>query len=187
MVGKPRCHKDMAKRLPFLKDIVCVYAVIAFLIQAWTILVFFRQVPSWSNYLNVQEISSVFAYRIAESFMECLFVLSILLAISFILPPRFFRDVFVVRGTAFALCLLGSIILFWKHFENDLGVSMADYAQAWTVGTILLASLFSHASARVEAISGFLHWVSDQMTVFLYILIPLSLASFIIVIFRNIR
>lgn len=176
----------MLKRLPLSKDIVPVYAVIALMIQAWTLHVLFGQLPAWSNYLNVHEILSIFAYRIAESFMECLLVLGILLSISFILPPRFFRDVFVVRGTAFAMCLLGSTILFWKRFESDPGVLMADYTQIWTVGTILLASLFSHASTKIEAVSDFLDWASDRIIIFLYLLIPLSLVSFITVLIRNI-
>jgi len=177
----------MFNRFPLSKDIVPVYAVIAFMIQAWTMHVLFGQLPSWSNYLNVNEIMSVFAYRIAEGFVECLFMLGILLLISFILPPRFFRDVFVIRGTAFAMCILGSIILFWKRFESDPGILMANYTQTWTAGTILLASLISHASAKIGAVSDFLDWVSDRMTVFLYLLIPLSLVSFITVLIRNIR
>jgi len=177
----------MLKRLPSSKDIASVYAVIAFMIQIWTVQVLFGQLPSWSSYLNVHEILSVFAYRIAESFMECLLVLGVLLFISLILPPRSFRDVFVVRGTAFAVCFLGSIILFWKRFESDPGILMADYTQTWTVGTILLTVLSSHASAKIEAVSDFLDWVSDRITVFLYLLIPLSLVSFITVLIRNIR
>ena len=177
----------MLKRLPLLKDILPVYAVIAFMIQVWTIDKLLRQLPFWSNYLNNNEILAVFAYRIAESFLECLLVLGILLLISFILPSGFFRDVFVVRGTAFVLCLLGSIILFWSRFEKDPGILMADYIQFWTVGTILLAALVSYVSVKLGAVSDFLDWVSDRMTVFLFILVPLSLASFITVLSRNIR
>jgi len=176
----------MSNRFPVSKDIVAVYALIAFMIQLWTIDAFFEQLPSWSSFLNVNEIMAVFAYRIAESFLECLLVLAVLLSISFILPPKFFRDVFAVRGAAFALCLLGSVILFWKRFASDPGTLMAEYAQIWAVGTILLASLVSYLSVRIRAVSDFLEWISDRMIVFLYILIPVSLASFITVLIRNI-
>jgi len=173
-------------RLPLFKDIIPVYAVIAFMIQVWAIGVLFQQLPSWSNFLSINEILAVVAYRIAESFMECLLVLGILLVMSFILPPRFFRNVFVVRGAAFVMCLLGSIILFWKRFDSDPGVLMVDYIQFWTAGALLLASLFSYASAKIRAVSDFMDWVSDRMIVFLYILMPLSVVSLIMVLIRNV-
>lgn len=176
----------MLNRLPAIKDIASVFAVISFMIQMWAIHLLLGQLSTWSNYLYVPEILSIVAYRIAESFVEALLVLGFLLLISFILPARFLRDVFVVRGTAFAFCLLGSIILFWRRFESDPGVLMANYLQTWTGGTVLLATLFSHLSAKVEAVSDFLDWISGRMTVFLYLLIPISLVSLITVLLRNI-
>lgn len=177
----------MLNRLPAIKDIVPVYAVISFMIQVWAIHLLLGHLSTWSNYLYVPEILSIAAYRIAESFVEALLVLGLLLLISFILPARFFRDVFVVRGSALVLCLLGSIILFWKRFESDPGILMANYLQTWTVGTVLLAALFSHLSVKVGAVSDFLDWISERMTVFLYLLIPISLVSLITVLFRNIE
>jgi hypothetical protein len=129
---------------------------------------------------------AVVAYRIAESFMECLLVLGMLILTSFILPPRFFRNAFVVRGTAFAMCLLSLIILFWKRFESDPGVLISDYIEIWTVGALLLASLISYASAKIRAVSDFMDWVSNRMIVFLYILMPLSIISLITVLIRNV-
>ena len=175
----------MFNRWPASKDILSVYAVIAFLIQVWTIYVSFEQLPAWSSFLNINEIMAVLAYRVVESFMECLLVLGILLIISFILPPKVFRDIFVIRGTAFALGLLGPTILFWKLFRGDPGTLMADYARTWMIGTILLASLTSYLSARIISVADFLKWISDRMIVFLYLLIPISLVSFITVLIRN--
>jgi hypothetical protein len=108
--------KEMSNRWPVSKEIIAVYAVIAFIVQLWTIDEFLEQLPAWSSYLNVIEILAVFAYRITASFIECLLLLGVLLFASFVLPPRLFRDTFAVRGTAFALCVLGSIIVFWKYF-----------------------------------------------------------------------
>lgn len=176
----------MSNRWPARKDIISVYAVIAFMIQLWTISVTFDQLPSWASFLNLNEILAVFAYRIAESFVECLLVLFVLLSISFILPPRFFRDVFAIRGTAFVLCSLGSLILFWNRFENDPGPVMADYTQIWTAVTILLACMIAYVSAKIPVISDFLEWISERMVVFLYIFVPISVVSFITILLRNI-
>lgn len=179
--------QTLLNRLPLTRDIIPVYAVIAFLIQAWTIGVFFGQLASFSSFLSISEILTVFAYRIAESFVECLLVLGILIMVAFILPARSFRNVFVVRGTAIALSLLGSIILFWKRFETDPGVLMADYIQIWTVVALLLASLVSYASTKIISLSDFFNWFSERMVVFLYILLPLSVISIIVVLIRNIE
>ncbi len=175
----------MSNRWPASKDIISVYAVIAFLIQVWTIYVSFEQLPAWSSFLNINEIMAVLAYRVTESFIECLLILGVLLVIAFLLPPRFFRDVFIIRGSAFALGLLGPMILFWKLFRGDPGTVMADYAGLWMVSTILLASLAWYLSIKVTSVSDFLKWISDRMIVFLYLLIPMSLLSFISVLIRN--
>ena len=179
--------RKITNRLPALKDIVSVYAVVSFIIQMWAIHLLIEQLPAWSNYLYVSEILSVIAYRIAESFVECLFVLFLLLFFSFILPARFLRDVFITRGSAIAICFLSSIILFWKRFDSDPGVIMANYLQTWTGVTIVLAIVFSYFSAKVDAISDFLNWVSERMTIFLYPLIPISLVSILTVLMRNFK
>jgi len=177
----------MLSRLPKVQGISSVYAVIAFMIQAWTINVFLWQYPSWLYYLNKQEILAIFAYRIAESFIETLFVLGILLLVSIILPPRFLRDVFNVRGTAFIVFMLGSIILFWNRFlDRDPGVVMADYLRIWTAAAVLLSVAISYASAKIKVVSSFLIWLSDRMIIFLFILIPMSLISLVVVVIRNV-
>ena len=175
----------MLNRWPAFKDILSVYAVIAFLIQVWTIYISFEQLPAWSSFLNINEIMAVLAYRVTESFIECLLILGLLLVVSFLLPPGIFRDVFVVRGTAFAMGLLGPMILFWKLFRGDPGTLMADYARIWMVSTVVLASLASYLSVKVISVADFLKWISDRMIVFLYLLIPISLVSFITVLIRN--
>jgi hypothetical protein len=176
----------MSIRWPASKDIISVYAVIAFLIQVWTIYVSFEQLPAWASFLNINELMAVLAYRVTESFIECLLVLGILLVVSFLLPPRFFRDVFIIRGSAFALGLLGPMILFWKLFRGDPGTLMAEYARLWMVSTVLLASLTSYLAVKIISVADFLKWISDRMTVFLYLLIPLSLVSSLTVLIRNI-
>ena len=175
----------MLKRFPSAKDIIPVYAVIAFLIQVWTISVFIRQLASFASFLSINEVLAVFAYRISESFIECLLVVGALIIVAAILPSSSFRDVFVVRGAAFAVVLLSSVILFWKRFATDPGVLMADYIQAWTIGTLFVASLISYISTKSRALSDFFDWVSDRMIVFLYLLLPLSVTSLILVLIRN--
>lgn len=175
----------MSNRWPASKDILSVYAVIAVLNQVWTVYVSFEQLPAWSSFLNINEIMAVLAYRVTESSIECLLMLGILLVISLLLPRRMFRDVFVVRGTAFVLGLLGPIILFWKLFRGDPGILMAEYAGIWMIGAVLLALLTSYLSVKISSAADFLKWISDRMIVFLYLLIPISLVSFITVLIRN--
>lgn len=176
----------MLNRLPTLRDIISVFAVITFMIQAWTINLFFGQLSSWTNFLDLGEILSIFSYRIAESFIESLIILGLLVLVAIILPQRIFRNVFLARGAAFAMIFLCSIIVFWKRFQSDPGVLMADYIQLWTFASLLLALLISYASTKYQALVDFFEWISESMTVFLYFLIPLSLISVTVVVIRNI-
>src|SRR5262245_39268762 len=102
----------MLKRLPKPQAMLQVYAVIAFMFSAWTMVAFSWKLRTWLLTLNIGEIFTLFSYAMFTNLLESLIVLLLFLVMSILLPPRFLRDDFIVRGTILSLGLLGSLMVY---------------------------------------------------------------------------
>jgi hypothetical protein len=71
--------------------------VIASMLFAWSILLFFWYLPSWLFFMDFGDLFGVFCYVMASSFFESLAFLLVLLFLSFSLPSKFFKDEFAIR------------------------------------------------------------------------------------------
>jgi len=173
----------MLKRLPTFPAIVSVYAVIASMLFAWSILHFFWYLPSWLFFMRVTDLIGVFCYVMVSSFIESLAFLSFLLLLCLILPSIYLKDEFVARGTSIALSAIGLLMLYFRfNISKAFDVPIVWFGAA----VILVAAVISFLATRILPMRQTLIWLSDRLTVFLYILIPLSLLSLLVIIVRNI-
>jgi hypothetical protein len=176
----------LLQRFPTSSAIAPVYAVIAVPIFGWTITSGFWKLPSWLNFLSLGEISAIFAYAMMTAFLESLLVCSLVLFLCFLLPARTFRDRFVVRGTWLALGLGLSVLGYgaWR------GMTRFSYAEVslvtWSIVSILAVAVLTFLAGRVRFMARLAEWISDRLTVFLYILIPVSIVSILVVFVRNV-
>jgi hypothetical protein len=171
-------------RLPSLADLLRVASVVSIFLYGWTIVTWLWQLPSWMLSLNIGEILSAFAYVILSAFSETLTILTILLLLTALLPPRLMRDDFTVRGSWTAIGLLGSLLIFVTLFIK-FSVVMMLYIIPWTVGALALAGLLAFLSSRVAFMRSVALWLSDRLMIFLYIFAALTVISFATVIARN--
>lgn len=177
---------SILKRFPPTSAILPVYAVIAVPIFGWTITSWLWKLPSWLNFLTPGEIAAIFCYAIMTAFLESLLVCGFLLLLCLVLPARIFRDHFVVRGSwlaiGLALSILGNGI--WR------GMTRFTYSEIslilWSIISILLIALLALLSVRVRFMVRAAEWISDRLTVFLYLLIPLSILAVFVVFVRNV-
>ncbi len=172
-------------RLPTFDSILPVFAVISFMIYGWTLVVFLWKVPSWVQFLTFGEIMATLAYSMAACLLESLAALGILLLACLLLPAHWMRDVFVTRGSAAALLGLGSVMLFMYRFSLD-GYSFLDNLIRWSWTGLAVTLLFSFLAPRLRVVVRAAAWLSDRLIVFLFLLLPISLVSLLVVIYRNI-
>jgi hypothetical protein len=91
-----------------------------------------------------------------------------------------------VRGTWLALGLAISILGngVWR------GMTRFTYAEisltVWSMISLVVIALLTFTSTRVRFMVRAAEWLSDRLIIFLYILIPLSIISLLMVIVRNI-
>jgi hypothetical protein len=173
------------RRFPNVSALLPVYAVIAVPIFGWTINSWLWKLPSWLNFLAPGEITAIFFYAVLTAFVESLLVLSLLLLLCLILPSRMFRDQFVVRGSWLALGLALSILGngIWR------GMTRFTYAEVsltlWSIVSLLLIVFLTYLSTNIRSMALFANWISDRLLIFLYLVIPLSILSILVVVVRN--
>ena len=143
------------------------------------------QLPSWLLSLNVGEILSIFAYAMLDALSETLFILALALILAALLPPRFLRDDFTVRGSWIVIGLLLPLLIFFILFDK-FSVVLVQYIFPWTIVTALLAASLAFLSARVSFLRSAALLLSDRLTIFLYLFVPLTVISLIAVAIRNI-
>jgi len=176
------------ERLPNRQAILQVYAVIAVMFSAWTITAFLWKLSAWLLILNVGEIFTVFSYSMVANLLESLTVLLLLLIVCALLPASLLRDDFVVRGTIVATGLVGSLMAFVKS-HMQFGIESGMKLLIGPLVVLLLTAIllaFPPKFRLVRFLHSAIHWISDRMLVFLYILVPLFVIVLAYVIFRNI-
>ncbi len=174
----------LSKRLPKFHDILPVYAIIAFMVYGWTLVTYLRYLQYWLQFLNIGEILAIFCYSMLADLAESLIILLVLLVLCWLLPARFLKDMFIVRGALLTICVLGSILVFLNNFP-DLD-AYGNMAWPWTAATILASALISFFAAKLGFVGKAMKWLSDSMIIFLYIFIPVTALSFFVVLVRNI-
>jgi hypothetical protein len=178
----------MLKRLPKPQAILQVYAVIAVMFSAWTITALLWKLPAWLLVLNMGELFTVFSYAMVANLIESLTVLLLLLAACALLPVPVLRDEFAVRGAILAMGLVGSLMAFIK-LDMQFGIESGNKLLLGPLAVLLLMAVLLSFPRRFRVIS-FTHsavlWISDRLTVFLYILVPVFIVVSAYVIYRNI-
>lgn len=174
----------MRTRLPDTRSILQVYGVIAVMFAGWTILAFLWKLSAWLLLLNLGEIFTIFSYAMAANFLESLLLLAILLAACALLPARILRDHFTVRGTILSVGLVAALMAFvgvemWAEIRSSPGLLIVP------VCVLLLTAAVLRLSSRLRVSSAAL-WLSDRVTVFLFLLLPLFVILSAYVIVRNI-
>lgn len=172
------------KRLPKFREILPVYAITAFMVYGWTLFTYLRYLHYWLQFLNLEEILAIFCYAMLADLVESLIILSVLLGICLLLPSRFLRDMFIVRGTLIMVCILGSMLVFLNYF-TDLNAYMIT-ALLWTAATVLVTVLVAVFTVRLNFVVKAATWLSDSMIIFLYIFMPITVLSLLVVLVRNI-
>ena len=175
----------MRERLPEFQSILQVYAVIAVMFAAWTITAFLWKLSAWLLLLNLREIFTIFSYAMAVNFLESLIVLLIVLAVCALLPASLLRDDFVVRGTILSLGLIGALVAFVGS-QMQFGIDSGLMLLIAPIIVLLLMAFLLHRSSKSNWVRSTAIWLSDRVTVFLFLLIPLFALLSIYVILRNV-
>jgi len=169
-------------RIPKAAQIAALYALIVFTLYSWTLLWFFWRVPGWLYYLSIGEILTTLAYSLATNFFESLVVLALPVFLAVILPKKWFYDVFVARGAALILPGLGYMMYVAFQFQSKL-----DYPSEvlnWYPVVLAAIVLLAFLVGQVRFLCKVIETLGDLAVVFLYLSIPASLFSILVILIR---
>lgn len=172
-------------RVPKFDQIIPVFAVTSLFVYGWTTYRFLQKLPSWLYYLNAREILLNLSHTLVINFVECALILGALVALSILLPGRFFGDAFVARASL--LSILGvSYLIYLALIIGDSKASqfpMDVFTLVPVVGlVILMLSVFLPLISVLRAV---LEDFADRAIVFLYLLVPLSALAGVVFLVNN--
>ena len=174
---------QIKNKLPRLAQVYPVYAIIVLLTYSWTIYWALWKLPSWLDFLPLGEIGAIFCYLMATNLIESLLALLGVVIVSLVLPQKWFRDLFVSRGSVLAASVLISIMVFEYHFDKP-----ADYFNRlplYLLLTLLIAGVLSFLAGWIRMVRKAVEVFAENAVIFLFISLPVSLLSFIVIIIRN--
>ena len=169
-------------RFPKWTQIAALYALIVFAVYSWTLIWFFWKIPGWLYYLSIGEILTSLAYSLATNFLESLAVVLIPIFLAVVLPKKWFLDQFVARGAALILPGLGYMMYIAFQFQSKLdypGNALNLYS--FVLGLLVILTFLV---GQVRFLSKALEFLGNQATIFLYLSIPISLLSILVIIIR---
>ncbi len=173
--------------MPDGKSILAVYAVIVTLVYSWTLFTSFYKLPSWLFYLTLPQILSVYAYSFSIDLIESIIALAGILLLNFtIFLFLKNREEFQSRSIILATILLGTSMLRLALFQNyeDINAFLSGELLWWAIA-IPLGLILAVFAPRIKMVRSILEGFAERATVFVYIYIPLSLISLIVVLIRN--
>lgn len=172
------------KRLPHKNQILPVYAVGVTILYTWTIIITLRDTLfNWVLYFNSVEILILFAYLMVGALLESLCLIVALTIIGWALPRNIFSEKFVSRGVILTSTFLCSIMYYYT--QTPLGEALMDIYK-WGIffaGSTFIFILIAEFFRPVERV---LELIADRSQIFLYIYLPISFLSIIVIVIRNI-
>ena len=175
---------NILKKIPRWGHIIPVYAVIVMMVYVWSLFQYFWRLSSWLNFSTLGQVGGIYVYTVAVNFIESLLILLVLLALSVILPSKWFSEEFVVKGSTLTLLTLGGLMVFNQTlFEDILHPSvLLPKLLAFGAVTAFLMFLFG----RIGFLKKTMEEIANRMTVFLYIWMPITAISVLVLLVRNI-
>ena len=175
---------SITEKIPKLQDIVPVYAVIVMMIYPWTLTRYFWKLSSWILFASVGDLAALFAYMVVVNLLESILVLLVPLAMSVVLPQRWFYDRFKTRSISLVLFGLGFLIYLNRNLHADapFPLTLVRWIPLAAVAILVLVFLVD----QVGFLRKVLEEVANRLTVFLYISIPISAVSLLVILLRNV-
>jgi hypothetical protein len=173
----------ISSRFPGWQAVTSVYATIVLLVYGWTAYWIAWKFPSWIYYLTISEILWIICYAMVVNLLESLILIFGVLALGFLMPKTWLTDRFGPSGTLLSMLLVGILMYFSGPVQSAERFSYTPLIQ---IGISLLAALaIAVLLPLYRPAAAFLDLLADRAKIFLYILLPVSLVSLVMVILRN--
>ena len=175
---------DIVKKIPRWEQVIPVYAVIVMMVYVWSLFQYFWRLSSWLNFSTLGQVGGIYVYTVAVNIIESLLILLVLLALSVILPSKWFSEEFVVKGSTLTLLTLGGLMVFNQTLFEDIVHPSVLLPKLLAFGAVTAFLMFLFG--RIGFLKKTMEEIANRMTVFLYIWMPITAISILVLLVRNI-
>ncbi len=174
---------NIFKKTPNWQQLTSVYGLIVLVIYAWTLFPIFWRFNSWLYYTPLEDLAVIYAYVVSVNFLESILILFGVLLLNFILPAKWFYERFTARATALIVFSLSYLAYFNFNFqaESEFPAEMIRWVPYAFVAIILLVMLVD----RVSFLQTVFEKLADNMQIFFYIYMPITVLAILTVLIRN--
>ena len=172
-------------RCPPRREVAFVFAACAFPIYSWSILQYFYKLPSWLLQLDIWDLIGTFAYAQVFAFVESAIILLVLLLLKVLLPRSVFEDRFVAQSSALVFVTSVWAILIQFNLKSLESLSLPTLV-LWIPGYLVSIGIPFVLIRRQRRLEMAINTVVERLTVLLYIYLPLSLLSAVVILVRNV-
>lgn len=179
-----RLKAFFASHMPAAQQVAAVYGVIVLAVYGWTLYWFAWKLPSWLYFLTLGEILVSLAYSLVINFIESLIVLFVLLLICAVLPPRWFRDKFAGLGSSLVVLSLAAL----AYYLGTI-IALQDFPPGLPMSALLVVAgiiILLYFIGKIKLLLRAMEEIANRSVIFLYVFLPLSAISFLVVLVRNI-
>jgi hypothetical protein len=178
----------LRERLPERRQIFIVFLAIIFPVNFWSLIVFFRELPSYLMRMKIWDIAGIFSYTQLIVLLDCLIILTFILGLAFVFPRKYFLDQFTPQATIASYIAILWIIPF--HFRTSLITLLPAIQRPWFIWfwmgiffIIFLSSIYwiMHSTSLQNAIRVFV----DKLSVVSSVYLALSLIGLVVITIRN--
>ncbi len=186
----PRILGFLRNRLPAWNEIVSLSGVLVFVVHSWSVQAFLFNLPSFILKYRSLEVVAIFCYHMVFAFLETLLCAGLLVVLAGVLPSKWLRKGFVYKGFLIVLAaVIGAIFL-----QNSISYGEFAYAgsKAYLLyeyiggGLIVFAGLWVLV-AKVGRVQRWIVFLVDQISIMLFIYLPLDVIGLAVVAVRLIR
>jgi hypothetical protein len=181
--------QKLKSKIPTRQEFFTVFSVIVFVVFSWTLYRMFYQVPSWLFYLSLTDILIILAYVLAFALLESLFLLGILILLTFFYPAKLYREKIVAQSVLILLVFTIAAVI----YQGNVGmlkkwglVELILFTLTFLASLTLLILVASFLLDRFAIFKRLLVSFAERMTVFAWIYVPLSVLGLVVVLVRNV-
>lgn len=177
---------------PGRRETLGVFSVVAFAVFSWTVRGFLFKIPAFTLYFGLSSDLAILCYMFAFALLESLLITSVLVIVATLLPASFLREGFAYKGFVIVLVATTAMILFELNFKIEAfkAIMSGDYSSVppFVIGLIVTGLAMygllrlARASRRMQGAAAFL---TDQISLFSYIYVPLGVIGVAVVLVRN--
>lgn len=164
--------------------------VVVFVVHSWSVRGFLFNLPSFVLKYRPGEILAIFCYHMAFAFLESLVGSALLVVLAALLPSKWFRNGFAYNSFLLVLAtVIGAIFLqnsfSYGEFAFDGSKAIALYEYVG-IGLMLFVGLWI-VVAKIGRVQRLIMFLVDQISVMLFIYLPLDAIGSLVVAVRLIH